>query len=386
MAIRSVERPASPHDAGPAKTCSYMPPELSPNIIDPDGDLSLKVGETKCIYMSRGAAPSDDDPNHEHEHEVPVIYVVCSRTLSRASPVWKKLLYGGFAESKPSCASSASDWVVELPDDNPKAMATILNIIHSRFTSIPRITDLINLEDFYQLTVLTDKYDLTAILRPWAPVWMRSAKEKHESWGRNNTGPVTSDLERLLWIAWEMGDINLFKNVSRDLVLNCSVDANGDLQNNTGEEVVPLFGSTLEPSGQHDTLKSARLNIIKNALAIYDDAIAKLLKQDQPGKQEKVRCKRKDGIWECEAGLLGTMIKSLAESGYWPLPVANDVRVNIIDLLDILKTIRINSPLHPECNGVSRRDRRFSKLESVSGLASSSADARMAKQAAKSGV
>ncbi|KAI0450809.1 hypothetical protein F5B21DRAFT_507792 [Xylaria acuta] len=142
MDYDSVEPTDTPDNVSPAaSTCSYMPPELLPTVIDPDGDLSLKD------------ADADADDHHDHDHELP-----------------NTLLYGGFAESRPSDASPAEDWVVALPDDNPKAMAIILNIIHSRFELVPRTTNLISTEDLYQLTVLTDKYDLTGLLRLWASI------------------------------------------------------------------------------------------------------------------------------------------------------------------------------------------------------------------------
>lgn len=245
-------------------TCSYVPPETSRLVIDPDGDLTLKVGQMRCINTLPNGSDSDRcDPGSDHKHELPVIYTVCSRTLSRASRVWKALLYGGFAESKPSCASAASDWLVELPDDNPKAMATILNIIHSRFESIPRIKDPIDLEDLYQLTVLTDKYDLTAILRPWASSWMESAKEELGNWRDQGIDSFIPHLARLSWIAWEMGDPFIYESVLEDLARHCSVDINGDLQHDTGNEIVTLFTSTLEPPGLHGNFSQTQFRCLR---------------------------------------------------------------------------------------------------------------------------
>ncbi|KAF2967406.1 hypothetical protein GQX73_g6149 [Xylaria multiplex] len=306
-----------------ASRCSYVPPEPSRLVLDPNGDLGLKVGETRCVTQ---IAPSDRDScsrdrDSDHEHELPVIYIVCSRTLSRVSPVWKALLYGGFAESKSSSALSASNWVVELPDDNPKAMATLLNIIHSRFESIPRTTDLIDLEDLYELTVLTDKYDLTATLQPWAFAWVESIRIEYEK----RVDIPMLDLERLSWIARETGDVNLYKSVSRDLAHRCSTNANGDLQYEARHEVIPLFSFTLEPPGYHDELKSIRLSSIKNVLEIYEKAVVRLLEPVERLSPATI-CKLPLERWECEPAMLGTMIRSLAWSGYWPLPAATDVR------------------------------------------------------------
>ncbi|KAI3330227.1 hypothetical protein F4824DRAFT_479144 [Ustulina deusta] len=376
-------------------TCSYVPPETSRLVIDPDGDLTLKVGQMRCIKntLPNGSDSEHCDPGSDHKHELPVIYTVCSRTLSRASRVWKALLYGGFAESKPSCASAASDWLVELPDDNPKAMATILNIIHSRFESIPRIKDPIDLEDLYQLTVLTDKYDLTAILRPWASSWMQSAEEKLENWRVEGIGSFIPHLARLSWIAWEIGDPFVYKSVLGDLARYCSVDINGDLQYDTGSEIVTLFTSTLEPPGLHGALKVVRLSYITNAIGIYQKAIETLLLPLDFRKPTLcISHISRDEMSKCEAAMLGAMIRSLAQSGYWPLPAATNVRESISSIWRVLKTIVIKSPVHSNCSGVGSRDGYFKLYwESTVTLTStvaltSTVTERMAKQAAKSGL
>ncbi|KAI1429660.1 hypothetical protein F5Y12DRAFT_329542 [Xylaria sp. FL1777] len=357
--------------------CSYVTLETSRLVIDPDGDLSLKVGQIKCVNISPNGEKSDHCTlDSDHDHELPAIYTVCSRTLSRASPVWKALLYGGFAESKPSCASSASDWLVELPDDNPKAMATILNIIHSRFESIPRVKELVDIEDLYQLTVLTDKYDLTAILRPWASVWMEHAKEK---WMLFSSMP---QIERLSWIAWELGDSFLYGKATEHLAANCSVDTNGDLLYYNDNKAATLYSSTLEPPGLCELLKLIRLNSIKAILAVYGNIIEELLQRPGSLKPSTI-CKF--GSETCEAAILGTMIRSLAWSGYWPLPVTTDVRMNLIMIWTHFKAINIQSPVHPECQGIKKKESAFLKASVPTVIFPLPIKERMAKQAAKSG-
>ncbi|KAJ3961874.1 hypothetical protein N0V92_001438 [Colletotrichum tropicale] len=78
---------------------------------DPIGDLTLRVGEDGVAYE----------------------FVVCSRTLSRWSPVFRTMLFGGFAESKPADAA----WSVSLPEDLPSAMFLVLSIIHGCFEHVP---------------------------------------------------------------------------------------------------------------------------------------------------------------------------------------------------------------------------------------------------------
>ncbi|KAK8112947.1 Nuclear pore protein-like protein [Apiospora sp. TS-2023a] len=181
--------------------CPRTPEEPALKVMDADGDLLLKVGTTKCTT-------SPAFSGGPHLHDVVFTFQVCSRTLARSSPVWKKMLFGGFAESKPK----EGDWIVSLPDDSPEAMSTLLGIIHAKFEGVPLLNHLITSHDLFNLTVLTDKYDLTHILRPWARTWLDCV------W---DTGSTTfkNHLE-LLWIAWELGDQERFTLTASSLAQN----------------------------------------------------------------------------------------------------------------------------------------------------------------------
>lgn len=124
-------------DGGPRKVTSTVTGN-HPYYFDPRGDLILEVGPNNASYL------------------------VCSRSISRASPVFDKMLFGGFAESKPE---ADGEWRIQLPEDDPAAMRLLLNIIHGRFADViaPATEKLL-----FDVTVLTDKYSLTHILRPWA--------------------------------------------------------------------------------------------------------------------------------------------------------------------------------------------------------------------------
>lgn len=168
-----------------------------PIYFDPDGELYLEVGPEK------------------------VVYVVCPRSLARASPVSKRMLYGGFAEAKPA----TGDWRVPLPEDNPEALELLLNIIHGHFAEIPDEIDEIEL---YEAAVLTNKYDLTHIVRPWAQPWLADLK-------------LQMDIPaHRIWIAWELGDQELFISELDDLRLDCSSNAEGDLVDYT-ETPLPKY-------------------------------------------------------------------------------------------------------------------------------------------------
>ena len=159
-------------------------------IVDMDGDLRLRVG------------------TEERE------FVVCSRSLSRASPVFKCMLYGSFQESKPTDGSTP--WVVHLPEDNGDAAELLLNAAHARFDRIP---ETLPLNAIYDALVFSDKYDMTRLLQPWIISWLPLNSEllKSESYAV------------VLGVSWELGNETVFMHVAKRLCLECGVDAEGQL-------------------------------------------------------------------------------------------------------------------------------------------------------------
>ncbi|KAK1770178.1 hypothetical protein QBC33DRAFT_313487 [Phialemonium atrogriseum] len=161
--------------------------DMSETYFDPDGDLRLEVGPDKANC------------------------VVCSRTLSRASAVWKKMLNGPFLESRPR----DGEWIVELPEDDYKALTLVLNILHFRFDRIPDPTTL-TVDELFNLTILTDKYDLAHLLRPWVrPLSGSLLSQDHDL--------------RLLWIAWELGHMRLFRDIAERVLSSAFLDQTGSL-------------------------------------------------------------------------------------------------------------------------------------------------------------
>jgi hypothetical protein len=79
--------------------------------------------------------------------------------MQRTSTVWKKMLSGGFAESKP--LNTDMEWVVTLPEDQPVPMLIVLNIIHSRFSLVPEKLTVLEL---YNILVLPRNMMLLKLL------------------------------------------------------------------------------------------------------------------------------------------------------------------------------------------------------------------------------
>ncbi|KAK1845993.1 nuclear pore protein-like protein [Colletotrichum chrysophilum] len=141
--------------------------------LDELGDLTLRVGPEQSSFK------------------------VCSRTVSRVSPVFMRMLHGRFKESRPE----SSDWIVDLPDDDTESMQIMLNMMHARFDWVPQR---ISIPDLYEMLVLVDKYDALDVIQPWARGWVDSVGED-------------LDQPALLWIASELGDSELFGKVVMEI-------------------------------------------------------------------------------------------------------------------------------------------------------------------------
>ncbi|KAK3312501.1 hypothetical protein B0H66DRAFT_596040 [Apodospora peruviana] len=73
----------------------------------------------------------------------------------------------------------------------------------------------------FRILIVTNKYDITHIIRPWAPGWMQGAILEAEDGLPYN--------EKLMYSAWELGNEDLFVRQVRNLVLVTSLDGQGRL-------------------------------------------------------------------------------------------------------------------------------------------------------------
>lgn len=162
-------------------------------VIDKDGDLRLDI-------------VSDGGEKHGS-------LIVSSKALSLASPVFRRMLFGGFAESKPAYG----EWNVALHDDDVHCLSIVLDIIHLNFDRVPEhleaccgpVTsdqdtgDLSGRRDapahIYGIVRIVDKYDMVHIIRPWAQTWL------------NDVNKMPGWCAEIIWAAWVLGDESLLR-------------------------------------------------------------------------------------------------------------------------------------------------------------------------------
>ncbi|PNH30255.1 hypothetical protein VD0002_g7166 [Verticillium dahliae] len=211
-----------------------MSSEQQPPIVeaDPRGDLTLNVGN-----------PSDDPSSSR-------CFLVCSRTLARISPVFDRMLYGAFAESRGKHTAEAA-WTVDLPEDPPFAFTIFVTISHGFVHKVPHS---LSLDEQYGLTVLTHYYDVTRILAPWASRWIASLHEP------NPGSPIL--LAKLLWISWELGRGPLFESTARRILTEAP-------------------GSLLDPDSPLHTLQMPPdiFGKLERAMSLLDKRITAIRKQ-----------------------------------------------------------------------------------------------------------
>ena len=152
---------------------------------------------------------------------------VCSRTLARCSPVFRTMLYGSFAESRPA-AGDAAEWTITLEDEDALALEDLLHVMHGRYEDFSLDTRLPDsgssgfIEALYDFMTVVDKYDCAGMTRPWSQSWVSLLREA-----------PTMDrqlLRRMAWILYQLGDRAGYESVVRTLVIEFPPSGLGELE------------------------------------------------------------------------------------------------------------------------------------------------------------
>lgn len=130
-------------------------------------------------------------------------------------------LTGGWAESRPERGA----WVVNWPEDHPRAMEILLPIVHHHRSRVPRT---LGLDELFHVAVAVDVYDLPRCLGPCPKSWCEAVASLLKK---------TLDLEALAklgWIAWVFGDKGLFEGVLQRMMVETEIDEDGKLVDASG--------------------------------------------------------------------------------------------------------------------------------------------------------
>ncbi|KUI59670.1 hypothetical protein VP1G_06878 [Cytospora mali] len=298
------------HDDAAAETW----PKSSPIVIDPNGNLKLVVDADRVLFR------------------------VDANALRRSSKVFEAMLFGGFRESE-----QGSDWTVELPEDDAWAMQTLLHAAHANFADIPKTMDV---SELYSLTVLTNKYNMTHCLQPWARKWASPVNNPSlHSPVEDRDAVEEIDIERI-WVLHELGMYRSFEDMIVGIALNATATPDGDIQIWVTESSEPdradrvlaklkdtdalidskvlgqfiAFNLPLKAcaEGLEGLQLTSYLGIIED---VRNSTIATLL---EPLHEIFALCTDdpdSTGLGEkCASSVLGIMIRCLCKYELWPLP------------------------------------------------------------------
>ncbi|KAL0936319.1 nuclear pore protein-like protein [Colletotrichum truncatum] len=223
--------------------------------IDPYGDLILRVG---C------------DPRSGDSYS----FRVCSNTLRRASPFWRRTL----AETSNETQAADDGWywtpsLFACPYEKSDGLAILLNIIHSKFHLVPKRP---TVSEIYNALCLVSMYEMEQVLHPWIEPWyeviedLQSARDGHT-------------LAMLACIAWGLGDEKLYTKTVTDITLTCTVDERGHI---TTADGVCLDDYLYGPLGS--PMISDNIRSLRSQLA-----------SDMPSHINKLITRLIDGKWMC---------------------------------------------------------------------------------------
>ncbi|KAF8426725.1 hypothetical protein EV426DRAFT_560114 [Tirmania nivea] len=240
---------------------------------------------------------------------------VNSNILCIASPVFRAML-GAKSQFKERASLSARTSTSEplelsLPDDDPNALGVILRVIHLQHDWVPPSLDE---KQLYAVAVICDKYDMRQSLEVWLTKWISTLVEPPAA-------PISGD--KWLFIAHAFARKDLYSRLTKDLILECRVDKDGNLlmgNGNTLNEHIPGHIVAQISSRRRITIK-AIINNLHSSIEEY-------------GTPETSKCTSKQDA--CDDFVLGFLIRTFKRLKMYPdaSQIASQAIRDIKTLLD----------------------------------------------------
>ncbi|KAJ5113100.1 hypothetical protein N7456_001634 [Penicillium angulare] len=134
-------------------------------------------------------------------------FLVSSKVLSLASPVFEKLFGPNFKEGKELANKTRPD--IELHDDDAEAMSTLFNVLHFRETGEVLKMDIKRLA---KVAIHCDKYDCARALTPWIPYWFNQLEALPTGSESDEPQPTVEETGLLLLAAHFFRALTIFSD------------------------------------------------------------------------------------------------------------------------------------------------------------------------------
>ena len=253
---------------------------------------------------------------------------VSSKHLAMASPVFKAMLSHGFSEGEALQTQGTAE--IPLPDDDPAAMAILLEIIHTRGQRVPRKVSLTLLA---LLAIGIDKYQLQDASKFYADVWLNFSEDGYDNLFNDIGSDLISQL-MLLTVSWIFRKPCLFNMVTANLIRDdkwCKFEDETKVPGTDQVLPLPMIVLGIPPSrywGNRLTFLAAIRKIREEAIAKSYSHIEKRIQMytspSTCGKSaicpttNDIRTNRK-----CDSMVLGSIIQGVSNRlSVWPDPGA----------------------------------------------------------------
>ncbi|EDN93930.1 hypothetical protein SS1G_09797 [Sclerotinia sclerotiorum 1980 UF-70] len=242
-------------------------------VLDSDGDVVLVLDLKEPVSEVVVDAESTDSPEHEMSADAPsedvidttsadspfkpstvstspttepkkIRFVVSSRHMMLASPVFKAMLRGSFQEGLK--LKEAGKVEIPLPDDDCAAWNILLNIIHGRYMAIPLQ---LKLQVMTQIAVLVDKYRMHEVVYLFLPTWRKAMDYPPTRW---------EDIISWICISWVFELREEFRELTKKVQLDCD---------KTFESTIKLIDAS-----RREAMENA-FNVLEKTISQYENQI-----------------------------------------------------------------------------------------------------------------
>ena len=135
-------------------------------------------------------------------------FLASSTAMILACRPWQCLLAGWAAEGQPG-----NPKILDYTENDCAALEIVMNIIHLRFSKLPQAMEL---DDLFNLAILTDKYFLTATVSPWSQGWVERLSTTIEEDGKEI---------QWLWISQTFDLTDIVEQISHKLSFTLSLNS-----------------------------------------------------------------------------------------------------------------------------------------------------------------
>ncbi|KJX93774.1 hypothetical protein TI39_contig4258g00010 [Zymoseptoria brevis] len=255
-------------------------------------------------------------------------FIISSKAFSLVSEPWSAMVKYRTTMGPPATTQRME---FTLEDDDVSALELLLRIAHLQFRAV---SPLIDLRGLLELSVLTDKYQATEVVRPWLKGWLEESWEKADD---------RAKIEHI-WIAWEYGLLEELERLVAILVLEAETSKNSTILLHDGKILTDHL-----PPGLFDSILAARASVMTKIVKIIKPSLNRCT---TAGNLIRF-CKAHDPV--CDAAICGSLIISLQDLHFYPRMVSDTLTTSVYKLASasqglILHTLKSEDGSHADCD------------------------------------